>query len=360
MATMQPGAKTSRSSPPIPSRTSCLAICLAAFGHAAAQVEPNSPAPADPNAAVLLTTTQPAESATIAGRIVLTNVEKTVLDAVRDRTWQFDETGLYVMLGLAARAPELDLMQWHDLDRPAYANLLADPGRYRAKPLRAKVRVHYVSKLQSGAGLGFREFWPKDRPVWEMDCIWTEEPHEKDKPVRVYSVVDPKPLIGDPDEVGPQNRWRYERGRDIRIAALFYKVLMARQETGRKTRAYPMMMAWQLSRTVPWRSVGQWDSGGLSQLAPILILVIVMVAGFYFTRRRLARLRQADRRTPRRYRPLRYQTDEDASARSAGTSDQDGPDDAPDLPVDPELTSAVEEFLREKEHEDGDGTDHRG
>jgi hypothetical protein len=190
-----------------------------------------------------------------------------------------------------------------------------------------------------------------------MDCVWTDEPHERDKPVRVYSVVDPKPLIGDPDEVGPQNRWHYERGRDLRIAALFYKVLMARQESNRQPRAYPVMMAWQLSRTVDWRSVGRWDAGGLLQYAPLLLLVVLMAAAFYFTRRRLARLRQADRGIGPRYRSRRYATDEDGSGRSPRAAEPD----APEGPVDPELTAAVQEFLKEKEREDGESrTDRRG
>ncbi len=362
MATMQPGATTSRSSRTIPSRTGFLAIWLAAAaGCAAARAQAGEPAAADPNVTISLPATRPAETRTIAGRIAPTKMEKTVLDDVRDRTWQFDETGLYVMLGLAARAPEMSAMQWHDLDRPAYASLLADPARYRATPLRAKVRVGYVSKLQSGAGLRFSPFWSKDKPVWEMDCYWAEEPHLKEKPLRVYSLVDPTPLIGRPDEVGPHNRMKYDPGRQIRIAALFYKVIMARQELNRQPRAYPMMMAWQLSRTVDWRSVGRWDAGGLLQLAPVLLLVILLAAAFYFTRRRLAKLRQADRGMGSRRRSLRYQTDEDASGTSARTTDRDEAADLAGGPVDPELTAAVEEFLQKKEREDGEsGTDHRG
>jgi len=333
---------------------------VVAVGPAAAQTEPATAPSEEPKVTVSLPAALPARTRTVAGRIVLTPVEKTILGAVQDRTRRFDETGLYVMFAVAARAPELGAMQWYELDRPAYVNLLADPARYRAAPLRAKVRIYYVSKRTSGAGLGFRRFWPKDRPVWEMDCLWTDEPHERDKPVRVYSVVDPGPLIGDPDEIGPHNRHKYSRGPIIRIAALSYKVLRDLQESNRQERDYPVLIAWQLSRTVPWKSVGKWDVGALKEFAPLLFLVIVLGAGFYFTRRRLAKLKQADRDAARRRRPLSYQTDEEAAA-SAPMVGRDEPHEVPDGSVDPKLAAAVEEFLQEKERADDDGgKDHSG
>ena len=298
-------------------------------------------------------TTRPADVHTLGDRIVPTDVEKTVLDAVRDRTFQFDETGLYVMLALAGRAPEIGPMQWYELDRPAYANLLAHPARYRGTALRAKVRVHYVSRMQSGVKLGFRSFWPKDRPVWEMDCIWTDEPHKNNKPVRVYSVVDPTLLIGPPDEVGPQSRGKYDPGHDLRIAAMFYKITLARQASDRSVRAYPVMMAWQLSRTAPLKSLGQWNADGPSQWALPLVLVILLAVAFYFTRRRVTRLKQADRDAFTRYRPVDSQAHEKAPGAADAQAQDEDKLDAPDGPVDPELTAAVEQFLQDRQPDDG-------
>ena len=319
---------------------------------AAAQAPPAS----GPSVMIDLPASAPAPVGSIADRIAPTAVERTVLDAVLDGTQQrFDETGLYVMLGLAGRAPTLELIEWHELDRPAYGNLLADPAHYRAKPFRAKVRIFHVRKLQSGAGLGFNQFWPKDRPIWQIDCIWTDEPNEKEKPIIIYSVADPTPLIGQPDGVDAQNRQTYGRGRDLRIAALFYKVTYERQGSGSAFRQYPVAMAWQLSRLVTWKGTGQWSTQSLTQLGLLLVLVILMGGGFYYTRRRLAKLRKQNKDSARTYRPLRFETDRDPDDGPAGTaeSDRDRQDEEVlDGPVDPELTAAVEEFLQERQRDD--------
>jgi hypothetical protein len=320
--------------------------------------EANRP-PTTASVPISLPVREPGAVKTIAQQITLTEQEATVLEDVQDRTGKFDETALYVMFAVAARAPQLDPIEWHELDSPSYANLLAQPDRYRATPLQTKVKVYVVTKRQAGAGLGFRpKLWPKDKPVWEMDCVQTGVPHEEDKPLKVFSIVNPKEFIGEADRTDRYRRGIYKGGRRIRIAALFYKVYRAREEGSGEMRDYPELVAWQLSRTaLPLRGAG----GGLGSLAnflPLLLLIIALAVGFYFTRRRLAKLK-ADHAPGARYRPLGYRSDTQAPGPPEPEGARDAKEQA-DGPVDPDLAAAAEEYLREHEEEQDDGRDGEG
>jgi hypothetical protein len=327
--------------------------CLVAWAAPAAE-EPNQPI-TTVSVPVSLPPARPSPVKPIAQRITLTEEEKTVLDDLQDRTDQFDEAPLYVMFAVAARAPHLEPIDWHDLDQPAYVNVVADPNRYRAAPLRMEVKVFQVSKLQAGAGLSFRPgIWPGNRPVWRMDCLQTDTPYEKNKPLRVYSVVDPEPYIGQEDEKDSHNIRSYNRGRRVRIAALFFKLYRTREEQSGELRDYPELIAWQIGRTVS----SLRDSGGVGGLAhflPLLLLIVALAAGFYFTRRRLAKLKQDSAGLGARYRPLRYQA-EGPSGDDRGRQGPDGREQV-DGPVDPDLAAAAEEFLREHEEERDDARD---
>ena len=334
-------------------RSFLLALAASAAPALAAGEPGASPRPAGKTVSVSLPAPTTRQIKPIAGRIELTQQEKTILADLQDRTDKFDEPALYVTFAVAARMPKLDPIEWEELDRPAYVNLLADPNRYRITPLRMKVKVHYVSKLQPGAGLNFSEFWPKDRPVWEIDCVQSDTPHRKDKPLRLYSIADPSEVIGEPDEIGPYRRWKYTRGREVRIAALFYKIFRSRSADG-AMRDYPELIVWQLSPTFSSFSVGQWDTGKLSNLLPLLLLIAVLGAGFYFTRRRLARLKQDDARSPIRRRP-----EGEPPRRDAAPKQQEPRDEEPaDGSVDPDLAAAAEEYLQQKA--DADDRDRPG
>ncbi|HUS91479.1 MAG TPA: hypothetical protein VM695_06490 [Phycisphaerae bacterium] len=320
---------------------------LAAGAGASAQDEPNRPLV--PSKSVEISLPAPAARAIrpIASRIELTEQEKTILGDLQDRTEKFDEPALYVMFAIAGRMTKMDPIEWEELDRPAYVNVLADPNRYRVTPLRMRVQVHYVRKLQPGAGLNFSEFWPKDRAVWELDCVQSDTPYQKDKPLRLYSIADPVEFLGQPDEIDSYKQWKYNRGREIRIAGLFFKLLRTRDRDG-ELRDYPEIIVWQFSRTMPSFGGGTWDAGKLSQLVPLLLLVIALGLGFYFTRRRLARLRQQDRPPPR-MRQARQ-----TAGRPQG---QDSDKASVDGSVDPDLAAAAEQYLLE--HGEADDKDRR-
>jgi hypothetical protein len=235
----------------------------------------------------------PATDKSIAQQIVPTAQEKAVLDGVVDRTERFDKDGLFAALCLAARAPQLELRQWYDLDRPAYANLLASPRRYRATPLVMPVRVVMVTKLQQWAGLELPPGWPAERPVWDMDCVEADTRSQRDKPLRVYSLVDPAPFIGQPEKVGERGRREYPAAPQVRVAAVFYRIRHD-EDAPANVRDRPELVAWQISRAL---SPGG-DEGGISTSLSKSTWVIVLAVGtivlYYITKRRLAKARRAD------------------------------------------------------------------
>ena len=174
-----------------------VAIMLGATSMALAQTDANAPASPSggsgglapgttftvpsanggPGATVTVTAPEPTSMPaleSIADRVKLTKMDKTVLDATRDGSRQIDDSGLYVMLSVAARARDdlqLDPQQWDQLDRPAYLSLQADPGHYRARPLQMTLLISRMTKLKPGDGLSYNPSWPKDRTVWRLDGL---------------------------------------------------------------------------------------------------------------------------------------------------------------------------------------------
>jgi len=329
----------------------CIAL-LATPVWAAGNGDANQPQPASARSVeVALPAPARREIKPIAQRIELTEEQKTILGDLQDRTEKFDEPALYVMFAVANQMPQLDPLEWDELDRPAYVNLLADPNRYRLIPLRMRVKIHYVAKLQPGAGLNFSSFWPRNRAVWEMDAVQTDTPYSKDKPVRIYSITDPSEYLGEPDEIDAYKRRKYKRGREVRIAGLFFKLVRTRDRDD-NLRDYPELIVWQMSRTTPSFGLGSgggFDLSELGRFVPLVLLVVAMGAGLYFTRRRLAQLRQQDR-TPAWRRPADREGDR-AGARRPDRDEED--DEVVDGPVDPELAAAAEQYLQEL----GDGDD---
>jgi hypothetical protein len=306
---------------------------------------------------VALPQSRPAKIPTIAQRIVLTDVERTVLDVTRDNTASLQETGLYAMLGVASRAKQqvkLDDLEWDQLDRPAYVNLVHDPKRYRATPMRFRVKISHVWKQSPGVGLAFSPMIPKDLTVWQMDGVWSDAPYEREKPLRLYSLVDPAAYIGQPSTIDRDQTRIYKHAPEVRVAGLFYKIYTDKDRDG-ALRDYPVVMVWQMSRTMPaWGGGGgDWDFSQLARLAPLVLLVAVMGGAFYLTRRRLAKMRAADRRAGGALASPRQRREPNAGARDAPDADRKD-DEPPDQPVDPELTAAVEGYLRDREDEDAD------
>jgi hypothetical protein len=353
------------------------ALLVAALTSAAAPAGPADGEPKAPPAAGGAGT-QPAESGisvtisgapaaattaakvrSIADRLTITDMDRTVLDAVRDDTKQIDETGLYVGLGIAARAAgnvQLDPQEWSQLDRPAYVSLLAEPKLWRARPLQATASIFRVTKLMSGEGLNYSDFWPKERTVWRMDGVLpgNNDQPDPERPIIILSVVNPAEFLGLGEPGTDKAEMEYKRGPQIRVAAIFYKDLIdnERNDTDRNgaVRAYPVIMAWQLGRTdMSFAVSGGKGDGLLTRLAPAAILLIVLVGGFYLLRRRMTPKRQDGGVQGPRYQPLRGAGTTAGSPRDAAVNPED-------VYVDPELAAAVEQYRHEKGLDETEGT----
>ena len=342
-----------------------VALTSAAALAAPAEGEPKAPpatqsAEAGTSVTISTPATSPTKVRSMADRLAITGMEKTVLDAVRDGSRQIDETGLYVGLGIAARAAgniQLNPDEWPQLDRPAYVSLLAEPKLWRGRAVQTTVSIFRVTKLMSGDGLNYSDFWPKDHPVWRMDGVLSDGPAAADQPIMIFSVVNPGEFLGRGQPGAGKAEMEYTKGPRVRVAAVFYKDLI---DTDRKgaVRLYPIVMAWQLSRgDESFASYAGPPDGLLTRLAPVVILLAAMAGGFYLHRRRMTQMRQS-RIQGSRYQSLRSQ------ATSGGA--RDAPADPADRHVDPELAAALEQYLHPEGHDETKGTagaagkNHRG
>jgi len=330
------------------------AAALLVFAPAAiAQSNAGSPLATQPTTQPDITVTvsstaptgKPTAPPAMAERIVIEEVEQTVLDATRDGSGQADETGLYASLSIAARAREnvqLDRDEWQHLDRPAYRSLLAQPKRWRAQPIQLAVRIYEIWKLKPGDGLNYSRFWPKDRPVWRIHGTVLGNKDEESQPITIFSVVNPDEYLGQGEATKEDNLTQFKHGPILRLAAIFYKVLADTDKEGNR-RLYPVVMSWQLADSegdtyaaTPGADSGLWGSAAM----PVVLLVAVL-AVFYLVRRQVTRTQNKIPKGPE-YKPLREGADKDDDKEKKDTQSP------ADRYVDPDLAKAVEQFRHEK------------
>jgi hypothetical protein len=271
------------------------------------------------------------------------------------RLW---EDMLYIMLSKTAALPPVSDGKFQEFDRPAYASLLEDPTRYvrlPVRPIAMSVRVVRVYKLLPGGGgeMGFSEYWPREKPVWRIECLNAQAAAPAAQPLIVLSTVDPGALLPRPDQkhegdgqprieykgVGPS----YAQLPLLELAGIFYKVHRTADEQGEQ-RDFPVVLAWHLMKK---------GSGAASpRIAQAAIIFLVIVAGaalFIFFKRRLKRLasmRQERSALHRRLRRGMEMTEEERSRT-----------DEEEAEIDLELKAAVEQFRKQKEA--GDGQDNK-
>jgi len=249
----------------------------------------------------------PSESAgrakTIEEGLELTEKERIILDAVRDRTRQCHETGLYMMLAKTARLPEPSEDDLAGLDRPAYRNLLRSPQRYRGRPIRLTVQVQSIRRLAPGKGLSFSRFWPQDKPIWGMDCLNADAKDPYLQPLRVFTTADPSELLPSPKQLDEDGTGYYRgKGPKVELVGVLYKVYtaMSRGDERRpqELRDYPIVLAWYL---LPEAKLHGTPMGMLPVM--VMFAIILVLAGlFIYLRRLTARQRRTDRT---KYRSLR-------------------------------------------------------
>ncbi len=274
--------------------------------------------------------------------LTFTEQEQQILDTVRDYSQQRDEPPLYLILRRAAALPELPDAELSALGAPSYADLLEYPSRYRARPLRMRVVPWSVRRLTAGKGLGRSSHWPTDRPVWEIHGINVGAGPElkEEEPVILFSVVDPTPIFGEPDETAEGGRKIYYSQPPIDAAGVFYKILTAESRAGDELN-YPVVAAWQLRRSAADATPGT----DMLQALVLMVVVALLLIMFFYMRRRS----QGQSSKYPTYQPRRPTEDTD--------TDEDDLDeqDEQEEQMDPELIEAVKHGMPDKEDEDSDG-----
>ncbi len=270
--------------------------------------------------------------------------QQTILADTSDFDGPLDTPAFYVLLEQAGRLAGLaDPNALPALDRPAYASLLQRPGRYRAEPIALGVRVIAVQKLAVGAGLSATPRWPADRPIWELQCGWADADYPADSPLRIFSVVDPAPLLGPPSRSGRDGR-SYSLGANnyapaMRLHALFFKVVRAEDREGNQ-RDFPVAVAWSMEPSAQPPAVpAAGDRPGAWSYLPLVLLA--GIGAYALLRVYTWKLRKAGDRRPR-YQPLREPATEPAEPAGDAESGEGADED-----VDPELKSAVETYRKE-------------
>jgi hypothetical protein len=245
-----------------------------------------------------------------------------------------DDPALYMLLARAASLPALSPVQMScDLDRPAYANLLADPEYYRARPMGMRVRVRSIRKLQpvEDACRDWRD--PNEGPLWCLECYRVLPRRGASEALIVFCTT--QPALGKPDKVNPDGEEVYDRSvPEAELAGLFHKLYSVQDPNGQRC-DYPVVLAWQLDRK-------SHTTVGPNPFKTFFVVAIVLL-GYGVLRRQLKR--RASQSRGEDFLHPRVPASETVDNAQAGQ-------------VDPLLIQAAQEHQRQRRSQDG--TDSKG
>ncbi len=285
--------------------------------------------------------------------VAMSEPQRQALTDVTDYTTRLHDAALDSLLELAVAQSPVDTGRLRAMEQPAYAKLLTRPWLYRGQAVRLEVIVLTVRKLMPGEGIYPGASWPAERPVWRIDGFVAGK-GAGDRPLTVFSVVDPVEQFGPADVTKPDGTMVYDRLVQTPVVGLFYKVYNAETRDG-DLGSFPVLVAWQFPDSGGRQAGGTRSLLGLD-LSPVMVkaieigipaLLLVLLIGFYLLRRHVAGVRRSDRPA---YRALREELEESAGealAESDGVMDREEP-------VDPELLSAVAEYRKEHPVDDGE------
>jgi len=207
---------------------------------------------------------------------------------VADNTPNWTEPAFYMLLGRAAGLADIGAADADYLDKVAYENLLSHPSRYRGREMQMSVRVYTVRKMsgEHGLGMDYSRTWPRESPVWRMYCTAGDGKGSKDRPLIVFSVVEPdiKGDSSDPAE-SPWDEVEYSSGPRLDVAGMFYKTMLAGDRKAGSQRAYPVLVAWQVGPAVT-TSPAAWMTG---QRAMLVVGLVGLVIFYVLIRRRFSK-----------------------------------------------------------------------
>jgi len=267
---------------------------------------------------------QPAEA------IKLSPAEQVLLADVRDDNDQLDQAAFYDLLEKARNIAEMHIAQQVPLDRPAGANLLASPARYRGWPMIVPFRVVRVQTLAGPGELSVPPGWPADRKIWQLAGYVPNGTGKKDLPVLVFTTVKPKAL-GKPLSVDAAGEEHYPLSKKYEVAGFFLKVYRTKDRTGRVT-DLPVLIAWSIepvaspARQSPRK--GNW----------LVVAIVAMLVGYMLIKRMTIRRSRQDR-DEFQYGSLSREPDSPAA----------GPSDSSDADNRTEVNPALVDAIRRRE-----------
>jgi len=297
--------------------------------------------------------------------LTFSKADRDALEVALSRRAEQVGSAFYMLLAKADQLPPLTAEDFDSLPRPTYARLLDNPEKFAGQAIRLRVHVNVVQELVAGepGQLGATPAWPQGSRVWRIDGFHDSGEYPGTQPMRVFSVVDPRPFLRRPRQVIKDESIYDGPPPVVEMVGVFYKVWEGEdRQTEQRTkglaqegaiplqrnlRPYPLVVVWQIGQsTRPVRSSGS----AMSKAGIVLIMVVLLAAVFYLARRYARHARGFMAKggaarpswTPRGYSPLR-DVDEDAS-------DDDDVDDA----IDPALKAAAEAYRLEHEQENRD------
>jgi len=245
----------------------------------------------------------------------------------------------YIYMSKVVRLPFLKKADFHALDMPAYKNLLENPRRYAGKPIRMSVLAFTVKRLTVNNGLRPSIRWPKDKPVWQMQCLNAEAEIPGNQPLTVYATIDPTAILGPAEFNEKNNEFYYPApGKKCQIAGVFLKNYRRTDRGGAvdrpKLREYPAILAWQVEKP-PHPTVSPLLD---PRVAIALVIIMAMLVGFLILKRQL---RRPGRVGSRKYRPKRPDADNNSTE----------PNKLANGEVDPALKAAAKQFRQKRQRE---------
>jgi hypothetical protein len=182
----------------------------------------------------------------VADAFVLSKTEQTVLEAtsVDGTEPPSSDKGVPILLAHAVKIPKFNRAEFDLLENPP-VRLLQKYGHaeFNLRPIRLDVEVKMVSRLVPVRS----PYWPKDKPVWRLDCLSASTPDPNRNPVVILTAEDPLPALGSPDKKQTEDGVElllYTKPVRVQLAGIFYRNYFAEDRDGRQG-TYPIVIAWQ-------------------------------------------------------------------------------------------------------------------
>jgi len=255
----------------------------------------------------------------------LSPAETAIIEDTIDGNSQLDEPGLSLVLGKTVKLPHLSIEDLPKLDTPSYHNLLRNPQRYRCQPMSIHLRAFSITKMRLSDFTSLSSTIPLDTAVWRIFA--TTASGGQEEPVFVLSLVDPQ--LPKPDKVEPDAEQLYNKGPEIRVACVFYKIYKTKDRGTAKQppqfRDYPLLMTWQIYPATAGESFQIEKSFILTA-----VILVLLVVGFVILKIWIARLKKQTQAKTQQYKSLR----------------EDTPKADEPVELDPLLKAAGEDYLK--------------